>query len=232
MKPNIVVYTAISREYDQLQAVPEAWKKEASFVAFLDSPTGSNDWEVRPLHRGFSDPCRNAKIHKILAHRYFPEAEFTLWIDGCVQIKAASSLTTLVSSALQQHDIALFRHRRRACIYAEAEACKAARKDSAEIIDRQIATYLGEGYPPNNGLAECTVILRRNTDTIARFNERWHEEIAKFSRRDQLSFDYVAHRLGVTYSRIPGTIARNDYFHRLKHEQPAATSIAAVPSVA
>jgi hypothetical protein len=51
------------------------------------------------------------------------------------------------------------------------------------------------------------VILRRHTDAIRHLNEAWWNEIVRGSRRDQLSFNYVAWKLGLRYATFPLSLA-------------------------
>ncbi len=217
--PDIVLYTAVSKGYDDLKAPPENWIIGANCVAFSDDSLLAPPWENRPLHREFSDPCRNAKIHKILPHIYFPHAEFSVWLDGSVKVTAEIGLREFIASHLSGCDLAVFRHRRRRCVYQEAAICIAKGKDFADTINRQMLKYRTEGYPEGAGLAECTILIRRHSERIRTFNEMWYAEIMNHSRRDQLSFNYVAHRLGLKFEYIAGTIKDNPYFKRLPHKQ-------------
>lgn len=215
---NFAVYTAFSRGYDTLQPVPRRWRKEASFTAFLENrPRLVRGWEIKPLHQGFIDPCRNAKIHKILSHVYFPSEEYTLWTDGSIAITSKWTVRKLVREYLSDCDIVVFKHRRRQCIYAEAKECIAQKKDAPAIIRRQIRLYRSENYPVNHGLIEGCVILRRHTPKIIRFNELWHQLIMNYSRRDQLSFNYVAHTLNVKFHHWPGIYTQNPHFTFIPH---------------
>jgi hypothetical protein len=218
--PRPVVYTAITAGYDALKEQPHAAVNGADFVAFLDQPCESETWRSYPIHRGFADPTRNAKIHKILSHRYLPTAEYTLWIDGSVTIAAARSLQHLIDACLAECDLAVFSHRYRTCVYQEASVCLERRLDAPEVIWQQICRYTADGFPANAGLGECSVILRRQTPAVRAFNEAWWEEIANGSRRDQLSFDYVARKHGLRYATFPGTIADNPWFRRGPHARP------------
>lgn len=216
MRPS-VVYTAIANNYDTLKRAPGLWLGEARFVAFLDSAPRDLGWEVAPVYRRFRDPCRNAKIHKALPHRYFPDAEYSLWIDGSVVITPLLTFGELVRESLKDSDLAVYRHRYRQCIYQEGAWCLANQMDRPEIISRQMQRYYDEGYPANNGLAHCLLIFRRHTKKIQRFNERWYAEIKSHSRRDQLSFNYAAHQLGVKITYLPGSISANPHFRLSAH---------------
>jgi hypothetical protein len=213
----IVVYTAITGLYDFLKPVPRHWETEARFEAFLDESQASNGWVSKSLPNHCSDPCRRAKLPKVMPHLFFPDVDYSIWIDGSVEIISPFGVMGLLQSALARNDIALFRHRRRKCIYEEAEVCIEKAKDDPKLIKNQVQLYRQEGYPLNNGLAECTIILRRHTPAIQAFNLAWYHEICTHSRRDQLSFNYVAWRLGLQYGLLDGTIASNAHFRRGQH---------------
>lgn len=226
----IVVYTAITAGYDTLKEQPHASRSAASFVAFLDEPRESSTWRCFPIHGAFSDANRNAKIHKVLSHISVPDAQYTLWIDGSVTLRSADSIHTLVDAYLTDCDLAVFQHRVRTCVYQEASVCLQRRLDDPEIIWQQICRYTREGYPPNAGLSECTVILRRHTAQVKAFNEAWWEEIRRGSKRDQLSFDYVARKLGLCYRTLPGSISDNPWFQRGTHAANGAEPAVAAPA--
>lgn len=215
-----VVYTAITRGYDRLSQIPPGWREEAQFIAMMEEPESVEGWTVVPLEREFSDPCRNAKKPKILPHRYFPSARYSLWVDGSIAIKSRRALHEVLTESLGGRDLGVFRHRCRSCTYEEAEACIAAGKDDPELIARQAQKYRSESYPDHAGLAECCVLFRRHTERTADFNEAWYAQILQHSRRDQLSFMYVANQLGFVPNWLTGTIARNEHFSRNRHLAP------------
>jgi TOD1/MUCI70, glycosyltransferase-like domain len=225
---SIVVYTAITARYDSLQELARAATTQAAFVVFLDEPSQSATWRVLPAHGGFADPNRNAKIHKILPHVHLPAAEYTLWIDGSVTFLEPDSIARLIDVHLADCDLAVFRHRTRTCVYQEASVCLQRRLDEPEVIWQQVCRYTQEGYPANAGLAECSVILRRHTPAVKAFNEAWWDEITRGSRRDQLSFGYVARKVGLRYGFLPGTISDNPWFRRGLHAVPTMPETGAV----
>jgi hypothetical protein len=216
----VVVYTAITGTYDSLKRQPRRAREGADFVAFLEAPRPSKTWRIQEIHGSFPDPARNAKIHKILPHRYFPRARYSLWMDGSVTIRFPHSVHRLIELYLADCDLAVFQHRSRTCLYQEADVCLRRKLDDPALVWRQICRYTQEGYPPNAGLAECTVVLRRHTPAVEAFNEAWWDEIAHNSRRDQLSFPYVAAKVGLRYGTFPGTLVDNPLFHRARHTTP------------
>jgi hypothetical protein len=214
-----VIITSITNSYDLLKEIPFEFKGQASAVAFMDPIQESASWKVLNAPTDSSDSCRNAKRPKILPHLYFPYAEYSLWIDGSVEIISPISLNTLIERYLRSSDIAVFKHRVRKCIFTEAEACIRSKRDNPNTIRRQIAKYKYESYPRSRGLAECCVILRRHTPKIQLLNEVWWDEIVRHSRRDQLSFDFVCWKLRLKYERFNGTIGKNLYFRKTPHQE-------------
>ena len=144
---------------------------------------------------------------KILSHKWFPDAEYTLYHDANMRIR-----TTDVLGWLDKHDMALCVHPNYDCLYEGAEACIEAEKGDPDEIRAQVARYRAEGYPEHAGLAGATVILRRQTEAMQRLNEAWWWEVAGESMRDQVSFNYVCWKLGIGYDVIPGHLYKNDAF--------------------
>jgi hypothetical protein len=85
------------------------------------------------------------------------------------------------------------------------------------IIDAQIARYRAEGLPESSGLIEAPILLRRHTPAVARLNAAWWAELARGSRRDQLSFNYASWKLGFCYATFPLSLAvRNGLFVKFR----------------
>jgi len=209
-----VIYTAITRQYDSLKLHPSI--EGVEFVAFCEVNQTIPGWKVRPLQGSFGDPVRDAKFYKVLSHKVFPEAQYSLWIDGPIQILEGFNWNKAIGF-LGNQDLALFKHYIRRCAYTEAEVCDQRGLDKHDTIERQMRRYEEEGFPRDNGLTENCVILRRHTDSMAKINETWWDEICRGSKRDQLSLNYVLWKLGVGHSSFPGTILDNPFFLRHQH---------------
>lgn len=206
---NSVVYTAITSGYD---AVMDAQYVDGNkFVSFLEDPSvKSKTWEIKKLDRQSPDDNRCSKIYKVLPHLYFPDYEYSLWIDGNVRL--LQSVQLLIQTFLQDADMALFKHPERNCLYAEALTCSERNLDNPTVIARQMDQYKQEGFPSNAGLSECTILLRRHSPLMEKFNQAWWEEICKWSKRDQISFPYVAKKIGIKYNYFPGNLRLNNNF--------------------
>jgi len=213
------VYTAITDRYDTLKPQPAAALEGCEQLAFLDQATASaqsgrsRGWQIAVGEFPAGDPHRAARFAKINAHLVLPDSEYSLWIDASIGVACPFPLGRLAELFLVDSDLCLFRHHARRSIYEEAAVCRDHRLDRPEVIDAQVARYRAEGLPEEAGLVEAPVILRRHTGAVRAFNEAWWSELVRGSRRDQLSFNYVAWKLGLSHAQFPLTLAtRNGLF--------------------
>lgn len=174
--------------------------------------------EIRPLQvRYLDDPVKTARQHKALAHNFFPNADYTIWMDGCLRFRPGCDVRRFLQESLSPgYDIAAFQHPHRACIYQEALACIRLKKDSAAVITRQMAAYEPE-IPPGSGMWETAAVIRRICDPVARFNNAWWKEIRDHSRRDQLSFPVALVRTGLACGFISGCRDKSAHFEYRPH---------------
>lgn len=214
-----VIYTAIAQNYDNLQPHPPI--KNCQFIAFVDNPEkfSIKGWELRKLIPFHSDPVRNAKQYKVMAHEHLPSTAYSLWIDGNISIKEGFDLNTLINTFLKKHDLALFKHSKRNCIYREKQTCCKQLLDDPSVINKQIDRYHSEGFPENYGLTENRIILRRHTSLVTQLNVTWWKEICDGSRRDQLSLMYSLWKTKATFTFLPGDIGNNPFFNINKHRR-------------
>jgi hypothetical protein len=211
VRQGAVVYTAITAGRDALREQPASAVGGVPFVAFVDARSRpwstrrdrTATWQLRDIAPSQGDPNRAAKIYKVLSHRYFPDAEYSLWIDGSVSIAYTFETARLFALYLQRTDLCMFRHTQRRCLYAEAEVCRARQLDAPAVIDAQVERYRRDGYPADAGLGEATVLLRRHSPAVRAFNEMWWDEISNGSKRDQISLGYVAWKLGLDIGYFP-----------------------------
>jgi hypothetical protein len=237
MKNKTVVYTAIFGGKDDL-IEPAFIPKGCDFVCFTDRDFESDVWDVRKVEPTFEDPNRSAKMYKILPHRFFSEYNHSVWVDGNLLVRG--DINELVKKYLSKVNFAIYSHnqlRKRIlgflwvkdknecydCLYKEAEeliksAKKGNYKDDPNLIKRQVEKYKKEDYPYNNGLVSSMIIFRNHNNLdVIKVGEDWWNEIKNNSRRDQLSFNYVAWKNNLNFKYIKGDSRRNKYFLHTKH---------------
>lgn len=214
----IVVYTSIFGGYDVLHE--EQFKMNGvDYICFTDSDIKSETWKVVKSTPIYNDSNRNAKKYKILPHRYLKDYDYSVWIDG--NILVVSDIRDLVT----QHKYQVFDHNQtrldpRNCIYKEYNAIielgkrnGGSYKDNPQVMYKQIRRYIEEGYPENNGLSKNGIIFRNHNDSdVIKTMEDWWNEIKYNSRRDQLSFNYIAWKNNFNFIYLSGDLRKNKYF--------------------
>lgn len=221
MSNSLIVYTAVIGNYDKLAEPPESLK-DVRFVCFTDDLSlydKASRWEFRHVQRDEKlGQIKTAREIKIRPHKYFPEFQNSLWIDGNIRLNDAAA--TLINKILtSERDIFVINHPARQCIYAEGFECIRLQKDSPNTIIEWLKKIKSEGYPRNSGLAETNIIFRRhNEEKVKRAMELWWEILQSHSCRDQLSFNYAAKSTNLDLSYFEGS-ARGDNlaFSLLQH---------------
>lgn len=186
-----ILYTSYFNNYDTLQpvSVPQGWRA----MCFTDNPQPVKGWEIiptEPAHKLFR------KI-KSCPHLFLPPHDLSVWIDA--NLSPRMPVNHIVNGKTGYWAM---EHPQRRCIYQEAIRCKELRKDDEDIIDAQMARYRAEKYPEKNGLV-ATGVLIRNGAGYESFGEDWFAEIERGSVRDQLSWNYVAHKHRLHYKTFP-----------------------------
>jgi hypothetical protein len=204
----VVVYTAVLGVADTIRS--SAWPM-LCFTDRVPLPVRGVDMRA-PLRRESTD-VRTARWHKWNAHLVAPNADVSVWVDGTHRLSVAPDWLV---KCLGDNDMATFRHRNRDCVYDEAVACIATRKDTRERLMAQVAGYIDE-HPVHGGLWETQVVVRRHCAATRALNEAMWREIEVGSHRDQVSLPVVARRLSVAISALPGTGYKNALTIFTKH---------------
>ena len=224
-----VIYTAIFGGYDKLpdpDYKPEGW----DFICFTDSDIKSDIWEIKKVPAIYEDSTRNARKYKVLPHRWFPDYEYSLWVDGNILIK--NNINELIDIYLDDNiSLAVHDHNQnqldpRDWVYDEAKVIlyfgqkNGNYKDDPIVINRQMEKYLKENYPAKNSLAVTMQLLRKHNNLkCINAMEQWWEEIKYGSKRDQLSFNYSMWNTNTPFIYFKGDSRNNKYFlHTGKHK--------------
>ena len=159
---------------------------------------------------------RDAKVYKVLPFAFLPDYDYYFWIDSTHTLQANPQ--EVIDKYLTNSDIAVFKHPQRNCIYIEGEFVKQIKFDHPNLLEDQLEFYKDMCYPKNNGLYELPVRVQRNTKLTQQMGWMWWEQICMFSSRDQISFPFVCHQLGIKPSILPGvanTIQGNEIMPQL-----------------
>jgi len=192
------VYTALVGQYEALNEQPVARESGIPFICFTDDPSiRSETWELRPIDLLFKlDAVRSQREVKLRPHIYLPEFSASLYIDNSV------ILTEPPERVFERYrpasGLALVQHSYRPTVMDEFQAVQEAGYDDFARILEQLNHYaltrpeVLQQKPFWGGIQ-----IRDHENQVARdFLEAWRSHVLRYSRRDQLSVNYVMAELG------------------------------------
>lgn len=211
----IVVYTCITGGYDELRKPVKT--EGVDFICFTDDMNmASNGWTLRPMPDGLDGltTAKKQRMVKILPHKYLPEYDISIYVDGSFDVKAnvKEFLNDIIYTG---YSIFIPTHPSRDCIYKECEVVKKIKKDTTDLPDKQMKKYREEGFPERFGLTQNNVIVRwHNNEDCIEVMEVWADQIRNFSHRDQLSFFYALWKTKATcFKALDKKTCDSKYFH-------------------
>ncbi|KAL9681591.1 hypothetical protein QQ045_013376 [Rhodiola kirilowii] len=176
----------------------------------------------------FVDQRLNGKIPKMLSHRLFPEAQFSIWVDSKSQFRR-DPMGVLEALLWRTHSVlAMSEHGARSNIYDEGKAVVKKNKATPEEVDMQLSQYRKDGFPNDTrfrgkkALAEASIIVREHTPLTNLFLCLWFNEVVRFTSRDQLSFPYILRQLStLTNINLFRVCTRKDLVNSMGHKRKA-----------
>ncbi|KAJ6812020.1 uncharacterized protein M6B38_152255 [Iris pallida] len=221
--------------------VIEASLAKVCYVAFWDEITQSSQeaegikidhnhmvgkWRIVVVKDlPFSDQRLNGKIPKMLSHRLFPQARYSIWVDSKSQFRR-DPVGVLEALLWRTNSIlAISEHGARSNLYEEAKAVVHKNKATPEEVEVQLNQYRQDGIPEDrrfNGkkaLAEASIIVREHNPLTNLFMCLWFNEVVRFTSRDQLSFPYVLRRLQMPGVNMFPVCIRKDLVNSMGHKR-------------
>jgi hypothetical protein len=138
----------------------------------------------------FKNDARESRLIKMLAHRIYPDAEYSIYWDANKKGLGLSA-EMIIERYLGKADICIQRNPRK-LLADEFEAAVTRVNNPAEIniIELQRAAYLKAGFG-NLPVYGYQPLIRRHNAKVNAFFEDWWCELCLYSYRDQLSFPVV-----------------------------------------
>lgn len=198
----ILIYTSIFGNYDSLKTFPEQ-TLDCSFVHFSNPHEELGD-----------NPRLQAKYYKVLLHRILGTEnpfDYTIWVDGSVQIEGPHFAQYMVSQA--KDSWAMFTHPWRDCIYDETIEAHDMVKYQDQPMVEQMLHYESFGMPKRFGMTSAGIICRntRNMSVIG-YDEMWWHEILKWGIKDQIPLQYVLWKTGGKINHCDMPLFNNGMF--------------------
>lgn len=216
---DLVVYTTVLNRYDKLRN-PLVINQDCKYVCFVDKlfERKSLIWDQVVVPQEFEDFSMQSRYLKINSHKLFPNAEWTLYFDGNMQLLVDPiSMMEECKHFDSEADLYLFNHHDRDCLYDEAEEVMNALLSHFNRTTIQTDRYERFGFPENNGLYLGGLLLRNKN--CSKFNELWWSEFQVGSKRDQISLPWVLDKSEIHFKSLPALWWKN-YFNESKHKKP------------
>ncbi|KAG8633396.1 uncharacterized protein LOC110606491 isoform X2 [Manihot esculenta] len=163
---HIAVISCIFGNSDRLRSpaskmVTRLSKKNVCFVMFVDEATlqtltseGQMPdragfiglWKIVVVKNlPYTDMRRVGKIPKLLPHRLFPSARYSIWLDSKLRLQLDPLLLLEYFLWRKGHEYAISNHYDRHCVWEEVAQNKRLNKYNHTVIDQQFAFYQADG---------------------------------------------------------------------------------------
>ncbi len=215
-KPRLAVYTVLIGNKEELNDPLRIVGANAStdlaidFFCFTDmenmqSPT----WRPLKLAHPLIPPEKLSRLPKTQPDLFFPEYQYSLYIDNTVVFKRLPC-----NKDIQSAKFRAFRHPWRTNPLDEADIVVKSNLDAGKTVADQLRFYAQNSLLDSIGvLTAGTVLLRdHNHPDVKKFGRLWWEQVLLFSKRDQLSLDLCANLAGCPVEHFPGDKRQNDLF--------------------
>lgn len=177
------------------------------WLMVTDQDNVPDGWEILTQPRPWMHGRLAAKHAKAQPFDYV-DTDVVIWLDSGAVIQSPD-LVGVALETLEDADVALWRHPERHDIRSESTTSATMGKYNGQHCREQADHYSAQGLP--DALYATGCIVWRNNETTRRFGQMWLTEMLRWSLQDQLSFPYVAWKLGVEPNEMPYSLWRNPY---------------------
>lgn len=203
MDKKIAVYTCIAGAYDNLIQPLEKDPMCDYYYLGLNNPENIGAYRWVDITGKFPDVIegdypRINRYCKMHPHIFFPQYDYSVYIDGSIQIQ--TNISHLVRK-ISDIGIASYGMPFAADTYEHAVSLwyrnGRGEPGGRTRIQNQMQRYAKEGFPRFFGLTENGVLVREhNNENCIRIMDTWWGEVLNYSRRDQISFMYAVWKNG------------------------------------
>ncbi|KAG6751116.1 hypothetical protein POTOM_045634 [Populus tomentosa] len=163
---HIAVISCIFGNSDRLRSpadkmVTRLSRKNVCFVMFMDEVTFQTLtseghipdragfvglWKIVVVKNlPYNDMRRVGKVPKLLPHRLFPSARYSIWLDSKLRLQVDPLLVLEYFLWRKGHEYAISNHYDRHCVWEEVVRNKKLNKYNHTVIDQQFAFYQADG---------------------------------------------------------------------------------------
>jgi hypothetical protein len=213
-----VIYSALFGCYDSVK--PFNKLEGFDYFLFTDILINNTNWtilEIPNFIKKFNiSITKKQRFIKLHPHLFFEKYDLSIYIDTSYIILGDIN-AFLIRFLKPSFNIYVMEHPVRNCIYSEVKAVIKYHKENKNISLSVGELYKKFNYPQKNGLSDNSLIIRRhNKKDCIYLMEKWWEQIKNYSKRDQLSFNYIVWKTATKIKYI-SKIFVLEYFHQSSH---------------
>lgn len=192
------IYTAVVGNYDEILH-PKVIDDRFDYILFSNDMKETNIgvWQVRPINYTNEVQTKIARWVKTHPEELLPEYDFSVWMDANIRINTPYTYVKSVALYSYGVEIASVKHPIRNDIYSECGTVLGYCLEREDVVFDWLNVIHKSGYPENGGLNETNLLYRKHSSKIREMDQLWWNCIERYSRRDQLSFNYVLWKLGI-----------------------------------
>lgn len=151
-----------------------------------------------------------SKYIKIQTHRFLPQYDLYIWLDGRVQILSKDFVKEMIEN-IMDYDMCMFNHRERKSVYEEIgyiiKNIKLGNhyllsRYGNQCLEKEARFYREEGIPKNYPLYACTIFARWNNKKVNDVFDEWWKRCIEFSYFDQTMFSYCAYKFDLKINAL------------------------------
>jgi hypothetical protein len=143
-------------------------------------------------------PRMRARYIKIVMHRYIPEYDYYIWIDGRAEIISKDFVKEFVAN-IEGFDVAMFKHWERGTVESEMEFIDGKLKQGNHYLNSRYGNqsmdverqFYIDQKAAFRQLYATTLFIRRNEKKVNAAFDEWFMRCIEFSHFDQTMYTYV-----------------------------------------
>ncbi len=149
---------------------------------------------VRLTDRG-EGPAILSRLPKLCPHLFFQGYDWVVYLDNNARFLLDPA--RIIRRVTKAHPDTppgryLFRHRRRACAWDEADECLRLGYMTPDQHAAVTGLFAAEGFPRQAGLYVNTCLVQRMGDPATdALNEAWYDSLTRLTRRDQVMLPWL-----------------------------------------
>lgn len=206
----IAFFSAISDHYDSVKT-PLFIQDDADYYLFSDTEqVETSVWKIKPCLYEDSDKVRTCRYVKTHPYVLLAQYEVAVWIDSNITLSGdfSEEIQKFIDSG---KPIGAVYHPYRNNIYDEAKAVSALGIDDKTVIKNQVQRYKQLGFAHHDLIESNILFFNLKHPKTKIILSDWWTEINQFSKRDQLSLNFVLWKNDEDWFKIapPHVCARN-----------------------